>query len=206
MCLCVVSVCVGCFLSSRTNNEIHSQCRKTVGGFNGLWSRQTGRTRRPGPPPQAWEHRTGRLWMLASGFTSTMSQLQPEHTHTSNPRTAKSISDSVTNVTCKNLWPTDVSGKLSHCADFKTANTQNLTFNIQTQRKREEHDLWTQRVKLLKMLPVERRRYTDSLSKALHIVTLGNMSPGDIKKTNKKKLLVLQKSLKRLKPLLSWKI
>lgn len=109
-----------------------------------------------------------------------------QNTHTSNPRTAKSISDSVTNVTCKNRWPTDVSGKPSHCADFKTANTQNLTFNIQTQREREEHNLWTQRVKLLKMLPVERRRYTDSLSKALHIVTLGNMSPGDILKKTKK--------------------
>lgn len=58
------------------------------------------------------------------------------YTLTSDPRTAKSISESVTNVTCKNHWPTDVSGKPSDCLDFKTANTQNLTFNIQTQSVR----------------------------------------------------------------------
>lgn len=51
------------------------------------------------------------------------------------------------------------------------------------------------------MLPVERRRYTDSLSKALYIVTLGNMSPGDIKKTKQKKTTSASEITEALKAL-----
>ena len=50
-------------------------------------------------------------------------------THTSDPRTARSISESVTDVTCKNQWPSDVTGEASGSVDFKTANTRNVTFS-----------------------------------------------------------------------------
>lgn len=90
--------------------------------------------------PRCRARDTGRggcgCWPLDS-LALCLNYSQNTRTYTSYPRTAKSISDSVTNVIYKNHWPTDVSGKPIDCLDFKTANTQNLTFNTQIQSDRE---------------------------------------------------------------------